>query len=232
MMVIMRDSQSHDPHHTNFALTEKPTRRSRLKQDSLNRILEAGAARLRQEGLDGAGIAPVMQDAGLTHGAFYSHFPNKDELAIAAFRHGFTEGRPRWIGAGADGSWAARVVRLARHYLSRRHRDERAQSCGFSALAADAARAPETFRQAYEEELRKSLNAIGGRPLDEQVEHEHYDDAIALLALCVGGLSLARAVKNEAFSARILEVCKAATAQLGEAAERKDEASRGGRDDV
>jgi TetR/AcrR family transcriptional repressor of nem operon len=213
-------------------MSEKPTRRSRLKQDSLNRILEAGAARLRLEGLDGAGIAPVMQDAGLTHGAFYSHFPNKDELAVAAFRHGFTEGRPRWIGATADGSWRARVVRLARHYLSRRHRDERAGSCGFSALAADAARAPETFRQAYEEELRKSLNAIGGRPLDEADEHEHYDDAIALMALCVGGLSLARAVKDEAFSAHILEVCKAAAAQLGEAAERKDEASRGGRDDV
>jgi hypothetical protein len=59
-----------------------------------------------------------------------------------AFRHGFTEGRPRWIGTAADGSWAARVARLARHYLSRRHRDERVGSCGFSALAAGAARAP------------------------------------------------------------------------------------------
>lgn len=198
----------------------------------MNRILEAGAARLRQEGLDGTGIAPVMQDAGLTHGAFYSHFPNKDALAVAAFRHGFAESRPRWIGAAADGSWSARVVQLARHYLSRRHRDERAQSCGFSALAADAARAPETFRQAYEEELRKSLNAIGGRSLDEPGEHGHYDDAIALMALCVGGLSLARAVKDEAFSTRILEVCKTAAAQLGDAAGSKDEASRGSRDEL
>ncbi len=204
-------------------MAKRATKRDQLKQDSLNRILEAGAARLREEGLDGAAIAPVMQDAGLTHGAFYSHFSNKDELAIAAFRHGFIEGRPRWIGTGADRSWAARVARLARHYLSRRHCDERANSCGFSALAADAARAPTYFREAYEQELRKSLNAIGDRPLDETVEHDHYDEAIALLALCVGGLSLARAVEDEAFSARILKVCQAAAAQLGEAADQKDQ---------
>ncbi len=49
-------------------------KRSALKEASLKRILTSGAARLREEGLSGSGISTVMKDAGLTHGAFYSHF--------------------------------------------------------------------------------------------------------------------------------------------------------------
>lgn len=203
------------------APSDRANKRTRQKQESLTRIIEASAARLRAEGPQGGAIAQVMQDAGLTHGAFYSHFASKDELAIAAFRHALAGNRQRWIGAAPDRSWGVRVARLARGYLNRTHRDNRADSCAFSALATDAARMPAGFRTAYEEELRKSLNAMGGRPLDEVGEHERYNDAIAVLALCVGGVVLARAVTSETFSSRILKVCRAAAAQLGVAAEQR-----------
>ncbi len=192
--------------------------RARQKQDSLSRILDASAARLRVDGPQGGAIAQVMQDAGLTHGAFYSHFASKDELAIAAFRHALAGNRQRWIGKVVDRSWGERMARLARGYLNRSHRDVRADSCAFSALATDAARMPAGFREAYEQELRKSLNAMGGSALDEPSEHETYDEAIAVLALLVGGLLLARAVKSETFSSRILKVCRTAAARMGIAA--------------
>ena len=70
------------------------TKRADSKQESQDRILDAAARRLREEGLTGAGIAAVMRDAGLTHGAFYSHFGTKDELAGAAFAHAIGTGRP------------------------------------------------------------------------------------------------------------------------------------------
>ncbi len=191
--------------------------RAQQKRESLTRILDAGAARLRADGPDGGAIGKVMQDAGLTHGAFYSHFANKDELAIAAFRHGLAGTRPRWIGKTRDASWGARAARLARGYLNRTHRDDRADSCAFSAVGSDAARMPAEFRVAYEEELRKTLNAMGGRPVDDAWEHEFYDEAIATLALCIGGLVLSRAVESESFSTRILRVCRNAVAQMGAA---------------
>lgn len=196
--------------------------RARQKEESLRRILDAGAARLRADGPDGGAIAQVMKDAGLTHGAFYSHFDSKEALGIAAFRHALAGNRPRWIGEAPERTWSARVARLARGYLNRRHRDERADSCAFSALATDAPRMSDEFRAAYEQELRKSLNAMGLRPLDEAGEHENYDDAIAVLALSVGGLLLARAVKSETFSSRILKVCRTAAERMGIAAERRD----------
>lgn len=196
-------------------MPDTPTRRDRLKRESRLRILDAAAARLRDDGLDGAPIAPVMAAAGLTHGAFYAHFDSKDDLAVAAFRHAITENRRRWIGTTRDASWAARVARLARGYLNRTHRDRRAESCPYAALAADIARSSPAFRAAFERELRGSLDAMGDTPAAPGGEHARYDETIALMALFVGGLSLARAVESPAFSDRILKVCRQAAAQLG-----------------
>ncbi|MGH8758700.1 MAG: TetR/AcrR family transcriptional regulator, partial [Burkholderiales bacterium] len=209
MTIIMQDKSS-SPH-----MPDEIGQRARQKNESLARILDASAARLRVDGPAGAAVAQVMSDAGLTHGAFYSHFSSKEEMAIAAFRHALAASRPRWIGNTKDTSWGQRAARLARSYLSRTHRDDRATSCALSALATDAPRMSAGFREAYEQELRKSLSAMEGRPFAEVGEHQSVDESIALLALCVGGMALARAVESESFSSRILKVCRAAATRMG-----------------
>src|ERR1700760_1878198 len=92
--------------------------RAESTQESLDRILNAAARRIREEGLDGAAIVPVMADAGLTHGAFYSHFANKEDLAGAAFTRAITTGRPHWIRPGRSESWRERLTGLAKRYLT------------------------------------------------------------------------------------------------------------------
>jgi TetR/AcrR family transcriptional regulator, transcriptional repressor for nem operon len=180
------------------------------KRESLDRILDAAARRLREEGIDGAAIVPVMRDAGLTHGAFYSHFSSKEELASAAFGRAITTGRPHWIKPMRGESWSARLTSLAKHYLSPAHRDNLSTSCGFAALSSDAAHASEQFRASYERELRISLAAICG----DDVSDGRLDDAVALMTVCVGGLSLSRAVVDPKLSARILRVAREAAAKL------------------
>jgi AcrR family transcriptional regulator len=51
------------------------------------RILEAAAAAFAEHGYDGVSLNQVIRESGLTKGAFYHHFPSRDELALAAFRH-------------------------------------------------------------------------------------------------------------------------------------------------
>ena len=189
--------------------------RSELKEASLRRILTAGAARLRAEGLAGAAIVPVMQEAGLTHGAFYAHFSNKEELAAAAFRFALLDNRPRWIGPVGRESWRSRLVRLGKRYLTMAHRDDLANSCALAALASDAGRSNAVFKKVYEEELRQSLRAICLRPdEDSAVDPARLDDAIAFMALCVGGIALARAVDDANLSERILAVCRQAVERV------------------
>src|SRR5215204_114785 len=50
------------------------------KQATRQRILDAAGRRFKQDGIDGAGVAAVMSDAGLTNGAFYAHFSSKEDL--------------------------------------------------------------------------------------------------------------------------------------------------------
>src|SRR3954454_1848393 len=50
------------------------------KQATRQRIVEAAGRRFKEDGIDGAGVAAVMSDAGLTNGAFYGHFTSKEDL--------------------------------------------------------------------------------------------------------------------------------------------------------
>jgi TetR/AcrR family transcriptional repressor of nem operon len=186
-------------HATNVMLIMRKTatKRARSKQESLDRILYAAARRLR--------------DAGLTHGAFYSHFDTKEQLANTAFAYAITTGRRHWIEPMRDESWADRLASLAKRYLTPAHRDDLSTSCAFAAVGADAARASEDFRAVYERELRGSLAAICG---EDDADDQRLDDAVALMAVCVGGLSLARAVADRQFSTRILRVARGAAIRL------------------
>jgi TetR/AcrR family transcriptional repressor of nem operon len=184
--------------------------RARSKQESLDKILVAASRRIREEGLDGAAIVPVMRDAGLTHGAFYSHFSSKDDLASAAFARAITTGRSHWIKPRRGESWRERVTGLARRYLTTAHRDNLSTSCGFATLSSAAAHASDDFRACYERELQGSLAAICDG------DDDRLDDAIALMTVCVGGMALARAVADPKFSGRILRVAREAAAKLAD----------------
>src|SRR5205814_2707981 len=69
-------------------MASRPVRRERFamryskdqKQATRQRILQAAGRRFKQDGIDGAGVATLMSDAGLTNGAFYAHFTSKEDL--------------------------------------------------------------------------------------------------------------------------------------------------------
>src|SRR5215813_9130092 len=55
------------------------------------KILKEAARLFRERGFGGAGVAEIMKAAGLTHGAFYAHFPSKEALEAEAVDHAFAE---------------------------------------------------------------------------------------------------------------------------------------------
>ena len=54
-------------------------------------ILNTAGRRLKRDGFDGVGVHGMMEEAGLTTGAFYSHFSSKDELLFEVLRDGLKE---------------------------------------------------------------------------------------------------------------------------------------------
>src|SRR3546814_7896941 len=59
--------------------------RCRQKELTRTRILDEAARAIREQGAGGIGVAALMQRAGLTHGGFYAHFENRDDLIAKAF---------------------------------------------------------------------------------------------------------------------------------------------------
>jgi AcrR family transcriptional regulator len=170
------------------------------KQATRQRIVEAAGRRFKQDGIDGAGVAIVMSDAGLTNGAFYGHFSSKEDLVanvladqLRAQRHSFD----------AQPSDRAGLEAFVRSYLSPQHRDQCADGCPSAALLDEIARRPAATRQVFSDELMGVIDDIASRldPTDVEVART---DALTLFGLMVGTLQLARALTDRDLSDQLL----------------------------
>ena len=170
------------------------------KQATRQRILEAAGRRFKQDGIDGAGVAAVMSDAGLTNGAFYAHFTSKEDLVanvladqLRAQRQSFDAQLP-----GRGGLEA-----LIRSYLFPQHRDEYADGCPSAALLDEIARRPAATKQVYTDELMGVIDDIASR-LDPTNAEAAQTDALSLFGLMLGTLQLARALTDRDLSDQLL----------------------------
>jgi TetR/AcrR family transcriptional repressor of nem operon len=170
------------------------------KQATRQRILEAAGRRFKGDGIDGAGVAAVMSDAGLTNGAFYAHFASKEDLVanvladqLHAQRHSFDTHPSDRPGLEA----------FVRSYLSPQHRDQRADGCPSAALLDEIARRPAATRQVFTDELMGVIDDIASR-LDPTDAEAARIDALTLFGLMLGTLQLARALTDRDLSDQLL----------------------------
>ena len=148
-----------------------------------------------------------MKEAGLTHGGFYSHFGSKTDLVVEALETSIAEQLDSWTSGLAELPTSERIPRLINRYLSRRHRDAVDAGCPIPSTCAEVAHASEPVRRAYDEVLRASVERIEEIATDPECEDSR-DHAIGMLAVCVGGLLLARAAGDPGFSDDILRSCR------------------------
>jgi len=187
-------------------------KRSEQKQETHRRIVEIAARRFREEGLAGAGVQRIMKEAGLTHGAFYSHFESKADLVAEALVSTLARERERWAEDAAGLPGPARLGRFVARYLSRAHRDAPGAGCPLPSISAEVARASAPVRRAFDAELRETLeqveSAAQGKATPGRDAEEAHTRAAGIVALCVGGLLLARAADDSELSDDILQSCR------------------------
>jgi TetR/AcrR family transcriptional regulator, transcriptional repressor for nem operon len=168
------------------------------KQATRQRILEAAGRRFKEDGIDGAGVAAVMSDAGLTNGAFYAHFASKEDLVANVLADQLRAQRHRFETQSSDRAGLEAIVRA---YLSPEHRDQLADGCPSAALLDEIARRPDTTRQVFTEELLGTADDIAARldPTDGS-----RIDALALIGFMTGTLQVARALTDRDLSDQLL----------------------------
>src|SRR3954467_5755052 len=109
------------------------------KQVTRERIVEAAGRRFKQDGIDGAGVAAVMSDAGLTNGAFYHHFTSKEALVANVLADQLRAQRRTCDALPHDGAGLEPIIRA---YLAPEHRDQCADGCPSAALLDEIDRRP------------------------------------------------------------------------------------------
>ncbi len=171
------------------------------KQATRQRILEAAGRRFKQDGIDGAGVAAVMSDAGLTNGAFYAHFASKEDLVANVLADQLRAQRQNLDAQPAN---RAGLEAFIRSYLSPQHRDQAADGCPSAALLDEIARRPAATRQVFTDELSAEIDDIASR-LDPTDLEAARADALTILGLMVGTLQLARALTDRDLSDRLLD---------------------------
>jgi TetR/AcrR family transcriptional repressor of nem operon len=154
-----------------------------------------------------------MSAAELTAGGFYAHFASKEALFAATMRSTLAGTAQSWRETLAEVEEGARVDAFIDRYLSPLHRDSMETGCALASLACDAARAGDETKRAVDDEWGGFLARI-----ESSLRGGHRAErAIAIFALCAGGVLLARAVADAAFSDRILKACKRAARELASA---------------
>ena len=170
------------------------------KQATRERIIEAAGRRFKQDGVDGAGVAAVMSDAGLTNGAFYGHFTSKEDLVANVLAAQLRAQRQSFDAQPPD---RAGLEAFIRSYLSPQHRDQCADGCPSAALLDEIVRRPAATKQVFTEELTRSMDDIASR-LDPTDVEAARTDALTLFGLMVGTLQLARALTDRDLSDQLL----------------------------
>ena len=172
------------------------------KAESHDRIVQVAAARFREAGIDGIGVADPMKDAGMTHGGFYRHFASREELVTEGVEQALSDGG-RVVETLANSDQASLKI-LVDGYLSTMHRDNLTSSCAVTTLVSDITRSNDRARSAYTRQVGLYV-ALLTKLIAGEKQKKKRTKAISALATLVGALSMARAVNDETLSREILK---------------------------
>jgi TetR/AcrR family transcriptional regulator, transcriptional repressor for nem operon len=168
------------------------------REEAKARILAAVGRGFRKRGYGGIGVDGLAKEAAVTSGALYGHFPSKE----AAFKEAVIAGLDE-LRAGIEALRAEHGVTWLEtfidFYLGYKRTCELGDSCTMQSLTPEVQRADRDIRAAYEAEMKRVAQAVADG-LSGTDPADRLQRAWALLAILSGGVTLARAVEDQATS--------------------------------
>lgn len=123
------------------------------KQLSRNRILDVAGRQFRARGSEAVRVTDVMLAAGLTHGGFYKHFADKDQLLREAIRTALDQIATHFKELAETLSRPEALRKVIHTYLSPEHMQNPELGCALAALGTELGRMPQEMKQAVSEAL-------------------------------------------------------------------------------
>jgi AcrR family transcriptional regulator len=187
------------------------------KDITRQRIIDVASRQFREDGVAAVGLAGIMAGAGLTNGAFYTHFQSKEDLVQTVLSEALNRREETLRSASRRDAGLENTIR---DYLSPRHRDNPGRGCPTAALVAEIARHPRKMRDAFTARISRFIALIAAQ-LRTGTSSDRSRNAVAIYAMMIGTLQLARAVNDKRLSDEILESGVSAALALADGNDRQ-----------
>lgn len=171
------------------------------KEQKRQQLLQASGALIKESGFAATGVDAIARAAGVTSGAFYSHFASKSDLLTALVQRELQHSTELWAGK-LDQSLDQWLAYVMDHYLSLAHVQSAGAGCVLPTLGAEVARADKPVKEVFARELQRGIDALAQRLGSEQL-------ATAVISQMVGALLLARAMPTRQAQQAVLDANKA-----------------------
>lgn len=178
--------------------------RAAAKEASHERIVSVAARAIRRSGYDGTGVADIMKEAGLTHGAFYAHFPSREAMLAEAANRACAESAATVADLVAGVPADQALATMLRGYLSREHLEQVESGCPLAALGSETVRQAPEVRRATTRHIKAMVDLVARQSPDWGQPGAH-ERALLTVSAIVGTLVLARAVDEPALSDSLRE---------------------------
>jgi TetR/AcrR family transcriptional regulator, transcriptional repressor for nem operon len=181
-----------------------PHARAAAKDATHERIVSVAARAIRRSGYAGTGVADIMKEAGLTHGAFYAHFASREAMLAEAASRACAESAAAVSEVVASVPTDQALKTMLHAYLSQDHLQQIETGCPLAALGSETVRQAPEVRRAVTQHIKAMVDLVARQSPDwgQPVAHER---ALLSIAAMVGTLVLARAVDEPALSDSLRE---------------------------
>ncbi len=166
-------------------------------------IVKNAARALRRDGLAGVSIPALMKKAGLTHGGFYAHFKNRDELVAAAVLAAADE-----TGSTVLSRDAGDVQATVNAYVSKQHVDYPERGCVLAALGGEGRHQTAPVRRAFALAARGFVRLVEQKLHPDSAPGTLSEEALKLSAQMIGAIVLARLVDDEQLAEKLLQAVR------------------------
>ncbi|MGE5112331.1 MAG: TetR/AcrR family transcriptional regulator [Acidobacteriaceae bacterium] len=165
--------------------------------------MKDASRRVRAEGLNGAAVATVMKDTGLTHGGFYKHFGSKDELLVESLSEAFREIIDNLARAAEQSPPGEAWKTIVKTYLSLEYCDRVETGCPMAALAPELARVnrkmkPQIVAELVNYKARMTPFMPGRRTADKEQAF------FVIFSTMIGAIQIARLLPDTKMREKVL----------------------------
>ena len=172
-------------------------------------VLQSAGRLFNRHSFNAVSIDDVMSEAGLTRGSFYCYFASKSDLYAQSVARVVHEDREK---PKDNGSERARADKIVHDYLSDMDQDPAADTFPMIGLPNDISRTDRAVRAALESALKLMIQSFE-HAANGNAEARR-GNALAIAALCVGGMVLSRSIDDRKLADELRGAAKATALDL------------------